>query len=346
MNRQNSLNFAGNSSIMKRGFWVILFVAIALLSGSWGFLVHRTIHQLSVYQLPEPMRPYFYKHMDYLVAQSVRPDQRRNEDPTEATKHFIDLEAFGDSAAWKMPREWEKAVKQFTRDSLIKYGYVPYHIMVMKDRLTNAFRSGKSDSILFFAADIGHYIGDAHVPLHTTINYDGQLTNQRGLHALWETVVPEIELNSFDLSTRHKARYMKDPVSACWQAVQSGWNLLDETFVQEREATKLFTDSTKYRIQIRSGREMKYYTSAFAKEYYKRVGVSVNKQLIRSSEMIADMWYTCWVDAGKPDLNKILTKPYTKADKKQFKEEQKACRHNELLQKNWLISKKNAGGGE
>lgn len=331
---------------MTRGFWVISLLVISFTLGSWGFLVHRTIHQISVYQLPKPMQPFFYKHMDYLVAQSVRPDQRRNEDPTEATKHFIDLEAYGDSAVWKMPREWQAAVARFTRDSLIKYGYVPYHIMVMKDRLTNAFRSGKADSILFYAADIGHYIGDAHVPLHTTINYDGQLTNQRGLHALWETVVPEIELASFDLSTKHKAQFIKDPVTACWTAVQSGWELLDETLVQEREATKSFTDSTKYRIQIRNGREVKYYTSAFAKAYYSRVGKSVNRQLIRSSEMIADMWYTCWVEAGRPDLDKILTKTYTKEDKLQFKAEQKACKHNELLQKNWLIAKKNTGAAE
>ncbi len=331
---------------MTRGFWVISLLVISFTLGSWGFLVHRTIHQISVYQLPKPMQPFFYKHMDYLVAQSVRPDQRRNEDPTEATKHFIDLEAYGDSAVWKMPREWNAAVQQFTRDSLIKYGYVPYHIMVMKDRLTNAFRAAKADSILFYAADIGHYIGDAHVPLHTTINYDGQLTNQRGLHALWETVVPEIELASFDLSTKHKARFIDDPVSACWNAVQSGWALLDETLVQEREASKSFTDSTKYRIQIRNGREVKYYTSAFAKAYYSRVGKSVNRQLLRSSEMIADMWYTCWVEAGRPDLNKILTKTYTKEDKLQFKAEQKACRHNELLQKNWLISRKNSGTAE
>src|SRR5688572_18617503 len=132
--------------------------------------------------------------MDYGVRYSVRPDERRNSDSTEATKHFIDFEAFGDSAAWKMPQDWNSAVQQYTKDSLLKYGYVPYQIMVLKEQLTNSFRQKNKDSILFYAADMGHYIADAHVPLHTSINYDGQLTGQKGLHSLWESVIPEIEL--------------------------------------------------------------------------------------------------------------------------------------------------------
>ena len=35
-------------------------------------------------------------------------------------------------------------------------------------------------------ADLGHYLADAHVPLHTG-NYSSQRTNQTGIHALWET---------------------------------------------------------------------------------------------------------------------------------------------------------------
>ena len=107
--------------------------------------------------------------MDYIVKQSVRPDQRRNEDSTEDAKHYINLEAFGDSAAWKMPLAWEDAVKQYSKDTLVKYGYVPYHIIAMKDRLTKAFRNGNKDSILFYAADLAHYIGDAQCSLHTTL---------------------------------------------------------------------------------------------------------------------------------------------------------------------------------
>lgn len=321
---------------------VLLFVLVMALS-SWGFLVHRTVNQLAVYELPSGMQPFFYKNMEYIVRYSVRPDQRRNEDATEATKHFIDLEIFGDSAAWKMPLQWAEAQQRYTKDSLLKYGYVPYYIITMKDNLVRAFRNRQKDSILFYATDLAHYIGDAHVPLHTSVNYDGQLTNQRGLHALWESVVPELELTSYRLSSRHKAKYLTSPEQSAWNAVRSGFVLLDDVFEKEKEASKAFTDSTKYRIQIRNGREVKYYTSAFAKEYARLLGNTINTQLIRSADLVADFWYTAWVDAGKPDLDGLINNPLTSAEIKQCKAEKKAFRHNQLIRKNWLIAKKSNG---
>ena len=126
-----------------------LLLAIIGFFCSWGFLVHRTVHQLAVYQLPKPMQSFFYSNMNYLVEHSVRPDLRRNQDSTEASKHFIDLEYFGDSAAWKMPFQWQEAVAKYNKDSLLKYGYVPYQIIVIKNKLTDAFRAGNRDSILF-----------------------------------------------------------------------------------------------------------------------------------------------------------------------------------------------------
>lgn len=323
-----------------------LFAGVLLVCGGWGFLVHRTVNQLAIYELPKGMQPFFYSNMDYLVKNAPRPDLRRNEDPTEATKHFIDLEMFGDSAAWKMPLKWEDAVKKYGKDSLIKYGYVPYYIIMMKDKLTHAMTVQNKDSILFYAADMGHYIGDAHVPLHTTVNYDGQLTDQKGLHALWETVVPEIELDQYSLSSHHKAKYLIHPEEEAWQAVRTSWSLLKDVFGQEKEASKEFTDATKYRVEIRKGKEVKYYTSAFAKEYSQRLGKTINQQLIGSADMIADFWYTCWVDAGKPDLSKLLPKPFEKKEKKTLKKEIKDFRHNRLIEKKELIARQNTGNSD
>lgn len=332
---------------MKRNVLVaIVLVALVVCSG-WGFLVHRTVHQLAIYQLPKGLQPFFYAQKEYLVKQSVRPDERRNSDSTEAAKHFIDFEAFGDSAAWKMPHNWSAAVQRYSKDSLLKYGYVPYQVMVVKGRLTEAFRQKNKDSILFYAADMGHYIADAHVPLHTSINYDGQLTGQKGLHSLWESVVPEIELSNYNLYSKHKAQYLKRPEERLWKAVQEAHVLLGDVFRQEKEATKEFTDSTKYRTQVRRGREVKSYTSAFAKAYNARLGTTVNEQLLKSSNLVADFWYTAWVDAGKPDLSSLV-KPMTEEEKAAYKQELKAYKKNELLKNKLLIARRDQreGSGE
>jgi hypothetical protein len=327
---------------MKKIGLLIGGISFLVFFGSWGFLIHRTVNQLAIYQLPKQMQSFFYENMDYLVQHSVRPDQRRNQDSTEAPKHFIDLEAFGDSAAWKMPLNWTQAIEKFSTDSLVKYGYVPYEIVATKEKLTHAFGNVNKDSILFYAADLAHYIGDANVPLHTTLNYDGQLTGQKGLHALWESVIPEIELSQYQLYNGYKAKYLKQPEVAIWEAVRRAHLLLNDVLEKERIVTKEFTDSTKYRIQKRNGRDVRYYTTEFAKAYAATLAPTIKDQLLYSSNLIADFWYTSWVDAGKPDLNILLKTSFRRADKKKIRTEKKAFRKGKLLEQNLLIAKKNA----
>lgn len=306
---------------------------------SWGFLVHRSINQLAVYQLPVAMRPFFYEHMAYLVKHSVRPDQRRNFDSKEAPKHFIDAEAYGDSALWTMPYSWNKAVELYAADSLEKYGYAPYWIMVMKEKLTDVFKAEQADSILYYAADLAHYVGDINVPLHTTLNYDGQLTGQRGLHALWESTIPEMEINQYQLYNRHRARYYNNPERAIWKAARNAYALLPTIFEIEKSVSKAFTDSTKYRIQMRNGREVKSYSSAFARAYGKQLSPTINQQLLASANLITDLWYTCWVDAGKPNLNRLLKNTGTDDLKNQMKQEWKWYRNNQLIKENKLMAR-------
>ena len=314
---------------------------IFLVCGAWGFLVHRTVNQLAVYELPGELRKFFFHNLEYMVKNAPRPDLRRNQDPAEATKHFIDLEMYGDSAAFKMPMKWEEAVRIYSKDTLLKYGYLPYLIMKVKDSLTAAFRSGNKDSILFYAADLGHYIGDANVPLHTTMNYDGQLTNQKGLHSLWETMIPEMELDQYRLSSKHKARYLEQPEQALWNTIRQSYNLLGDVFLQEKEVSKNFTDTTKFKTQLRRGKEVKSYSADFAKKYSERLGNSINLQLIRSADLLADFIYTSWVDAGKPSLEPLIAPSFSRQEKKELRKECKAFRKNQLIRDSLLLSRKN-----
>ena len=91
-----------------------------------------------------------------------------------------------------------------------------------------------------------------------------------------------------------------------------------------RAVTKGFTDSSKYHVQVRKGKEYKSYSASFAKEYSAKLGKTINEQLLRSSNLIADFWYTCWVDAGSPDLSPLLQQPFVKKDRRALKREYKA----------------------
>jgi hypothetical protein len=308
---------------------------------SWGFLGHKTVQQLAIYELPKSIRPFFYKNKDKLVYDAPRADIRRSSDSTEATKHFIDLEMFGKNAVNDMPMDWSDAVKKYTKDSLLKYGYVPYHVIYMKGKLTEAFKEKNKDSILFYASDLGHYISDSHVPLHTTVNYDGQFTNQKGIHSLWESMVPEIEIANYTLNSNHKATYLKHPDQAIWKAIRVSAALVPEMLMKEIEVTKSFTEEQKYRTQIRRGKPYKSYTSEFAKAYAVALKSSINDQLISSANLVADFYYTAWVDAGKPNLQE-LNKEYSKADTKSLNEELKLYQKNGLITGDKLIAKKPA----
>ena len=321
----------------KWGVAGLMLVCLVGLS-SWGFLVHRTIHQLAIYQLPAEMNGFFRSNMSKLVYDAPRADTRRNTDSTEAPKHFMDLEPFKVKSAFQLPSSFDKAINRYSWDTLKKYGYVPYQIMVMKDKLTTAFKNQDKDSILFYAADLGHYIGDANVPLHTTLNYDGQLTNQTGLHSLWESMIPELEMETYRLFNGHKAQYLRNPMREVQKAMQRAHNLVPDMLEKERSVTLSFTDSTKYRYQMRNGKQSRSYTSGFAKAYAEQLKPMINRQLLFSASMIADFWYTAWVDAGKPNLSNLF-KNSTEMQAA-IASEMEAYKNNRLIQENLLEAKK------
>jgi hypothetical protein len=329
---------------MKRThFALIAGLLLIFTCSSWGFLVHRTVAQLAIYELPSSMRDFFWKNKDSIVSQSIRPDVRRNTDRNEFPRHFIDLENYGDSAAWKMPLTEGAAIQAYSLDTLHKYGYVPYVVQDVLQQLTDAFRKGDKDSILFYAIDLCHYIGDANVPLHTSSNFDGQLTGQRGLHALWESTVPDQLMNGYKLRDGHKAQYIADPAASIWESVRRAHMLVQPLIDAERAASKEAPDSIKYQMVHRYGKDMKVYTAAFAKIYGVHLGSMVQDQLLHSADQIADFWYTAWINAGRPDLDNLLSQPLTKKDKKDLRTEMKAYRKNRLVEKNLLLSRHQPG---
>lgn len=268
---------------------VILFSCCVIIISfcSWGFYVHETATQLAVYQLPKHLRQFFFSNIDSLTNNAIRPDKRRYSDKGENPKHFIDLEAYGENAITDMPLDWKTVIAKYSFDTLYKYGYVPYQVLIEYDSLVNAFKQKNADSIIFYADDLAHYIEDANVPLHTTTNYDGQLSNQKGLHALWESAIPEIDLNNYDLYKKHDATYVKDKAAEIWNAIQKAHDLLPEMFAKEKEVAKNFTGDSKYVEKMYYGRKTKVYTDAFAKQYAVALDSTINNQLINSANMVS-----------------------------------------------------------
>ena len=122
------------------------------------------------------------------------------------------------------------------------------------------------------------------------------------------------------------------------KAMQRAHNLVPDMLEKERSVTLSFTDSTKYRYQLRNGKQSRSYTSGFAKAYANQLKPTINQQLLHSASMIADFWYTAWVDAGKPDLSNL----FKSSNEKQasFSSEMEAYKSNRLITDNLLEAKK------
>ena len=139
----------------------------------------------------------------------------------------------------ELPHKWKDAVDKFGEDTLQAYGIVPWHMQVMLGRLTKAFKEKNFSSILKNSAELGHYIADAHVPLHTSENYNGQLTDQKGIHAFWESRVPELLDKNFNFFIG-KAEYINDPSAFIWQRILESAKASDSVLRFEKDLSPTF----------------------------------------------------------------------------------------------------------
>lgn len=248
---------------------------------------------------------FYKKNIDYITLHAVAPDKRRYAVKYEAPRHYIDLEEYGDSL-FNLPKYWHKAVEKYSEDSLTAYGTVPWHVQFVKHQLTEAFKHHQVDRILRLSAEIGHYIADANVPLHTTKNYNGQLTNQPGIHGLWESRLPEMFFINFDLWIG-QAEYIEDTQDAIWDAVFMAHNAVDSVLLMDKAIKTKFSEDRWYSYEQRGSGNRRIFSEEYSAAYHDKLNNMVERQLKRSIKMVADFWFTCWVDAGQPDLEKITT---------------------------------------
>ena len=297
-------------------------------AGAWGFYGHKRINRMACFTLPPQMFGFYKRHIDYITDHAVDPDRRRYAVAAEAPRHFIDIDHYvkpGEDPFAVMPREWDKAVAKFTEDTLQAYGIVPWHIPVVYGRLVNAFQRGHVDRILYYSAELGHYVGDAHVPLHTTENYNGQLTDQHGIHAFWESRIPELSAENYDHFTG-RATYIEDRLAAAWEAVIASHAALDTVLSMERRIQQDFPADRKYVFEDRGRGVARFYSREFTAAYEESMGGMVERRMNASIITLGGFWYSAWVDAGQPDLDRLSQKEVSDSLKAVLKAEEEAIR--------------------
>jgi hypothetical protein len=282
----------------------ILLLIILLVCGSWGFFGHKKINRLAVFTLPAEMIGFYKKNIQYIEEAAVNPDRRRYIQPDEAPRHFIDLDAYGDSTSAKLPRFWREAVAQRGDDSLKAHGVLPWNMFRVFMQLKDAFMVKDPERILKLSTDLGHYVGDAHVPLHTTKNYDGQFTGQNGIHAFWESRLPELFSKDYLFFTG-KANYIPNVQRTAWQVVYRTNQSLDSVLRLEKQLSEKWSDK-KFNFETQGKQTVKVFSSDYSKAYHELLNGMVERQMRASILMTGSLWYTAWVDAGQPDLKELI----------------------------------------
>ncbi len=257
-------------------------------------------------------------NIDFITLHAVDPDMRRNVVAEEAPRHYIDIDYYGNYPYTELPRKWSDAVAKYSEDTLLANGINPWHIQTMLYRLTDAFKQKNFTAIMKNSADIGHYIGDAHVPLHTSSNHNGQRTNQKGIHGFWESRVPELLADKeFDFFIG-KAQYIENPGEFIWTRVLESTKAADSVLLFEKELTKQFSPDKKYAFEQRNNILVRQYSSAFTIAYNKKLDDMVERRMRLAIFSISSFWYTAWVNAGQPDLKGLAKQKFSEDELKEY----------------------------
>lgn len=315
---------------------LVIISIVALAWGSWG---HKHISRAAVFALPEPMRTFYYNHIDYITERAVDPDLRRPllGDKNEPPRHFIDIEDFGQIAIDSIPRTTKEAYEKYDSAFLTKTGILPWVIQDLMDRLTDAFKKKNKSDILFLSSELSHYIADAHVPLHTSSNYNGQKTGQKGVHSLWESTLPPMFGDNYDFKTE-APQYIENITDFTWKMIAQSHSLVQPLLAAEMRVRESFDSTNMYKKDAAGQYILFYgnrvYSDAYAAAFNKELGDMIQHQLRLSVYDIDCYWYTAWVNGGKPDLSKLDDPHLTKQNRKNFKKEYKAWKKGKVLNLN------------
>ncbi len=303
-----------------------LFCSVSAVLG-WGVWGHNHINKGAVLSLPAEMGMFFYNHTDFIVEESTVPDLRKYtmDDKAEGCRHYIDLENYNYTTRADMPKTMAEAVTKYGKDTLNRYGILPWYIQDMMVKLTEAMKNKRKTEILLLASDLGHYVADAYMPLHTTSNHNGQFTGQVGIHAFWEAQLPELFGKSYHLYTR-QASYITDVEKATWDMIDSSHALINKLLTTESKMRKDNPEDRQYKMGT-DGKPLKnkynqpVHAYEYAHVYHELMRGMVEKQMKLATERIADLWYTAWVNAGKPDLDDLDPSSLTEKNKAVYKED-------------------------
>lgn len=263
-------------------------------ASAWGFEAHKLIADRMIALLPAELRPLFEQRRTFIVERSIDPDLWRNVGwEEEPPNHFLDLDhaAFGPDPFDGLPRDYADAVQKFGKEMVHEQGLLPWRTAEFYGRLQREFASLKRqpppgyalDNIALYSAILAHYVSDGHVPLHGVVNYDGQLTQQQGLHSRWES----------ELFTRYRSKLTIAPLAL--KPVINPRDFMFTALLASNRAAGNVLESDQAAVD---GRE--FYDDAYFEKFAGGTLPTLERRLNDSIAAVASMIAGAWEQAGRP----------------------------------------------
>jgi hypothetical protein len=278
---------------MLRRACAALLITLLLPSSAlaWGFEAHKAIMRRAIDILPPELKPYFTAHRDELAYRAIDPDLWRNVGWEEDQNHFMNFGApeFGPFPFLAMPRDYGTALQKFGFTTMKRLGMLPWREAEMFGNLQRALvRIGQNNGFatvdtVLFAAVASHYIQDATQPLHATNSYDGQDTNQRGVHSRFET----------ELFERYESRLVLTPAPP--KAFASPRDFAFETLLTSYQKVDLVLKADKQAIGSKKLYDQEYYEA-----FLQNAKPLLEERLSAAITATASIIVSAWEQAGRP----------------------------------------------
>lgn len=276
---------------------LLLFLLTPVALSAWGLEVHRLITTRALEGLPPELKPFYQERRAFIIEHSADPDlwrvvglkgERGDEDPN----HFLDIDGLDDPRPFRnVPRDWDALVAKYGLDRANKAGRLPwrtedvYRLLVARFQDVARVQPYAGENAAYLSAVLAHYVEDAHVPFHAVSSYDGQATNQRGIHARFET----------ELVLRNRATLTLAPVALrpipnvkdfVFEKLIEGESLVDTVLAADRGAT--------------AGRE--FYDDGYFAAFGKGARPVMERRLSEAASGVASVIVAAWTEAGRPPM--------------------------------------------
>lgn len=268
----------------------ILFIILPLtLILSWGREGHFLIARYAVQNLPKEME-YFKQWEDYIVKHSIDADNRK-EIVGEDVKHFIDIDFYEEYFSGSVIHDKNQLVKKYGDSIVNSTGVLPWATVTTYDNLVQAFKEKNRDKVLILASDLAHYVADGHQPMHTILNYDGQLSGQKGIHKRYETEMVE----------RYKDEIVNSGLKDSLNIISNPLEFVFNYIIESNSYDPVIFSADNFAYQYTGSRKSEDYYKLL---WFKTKHVTFNR-INAASNALSVLYYSAWASAGKPNLKEI-----------------------------------------